>query len=71
MRPSEIAALLIREGSGRNPEEYDEDAEPPGAREHRTQILVNVLSSCQEAWASGSEELDLMAEKLGDGSRDG
>ncbi len=37
----------------------------------RVMNLTAVLASLQGAWDTGSEELDRMAEKLGDGSRDG
>lgn len=71
MTPQEIADLLAREGSGLPPGEYDETSDSPEARNRRTELLAPVLSLCQQVWAAGSEEIDSIAEKLGDGSRDG
>ncbi|KAK1839145.1 GTP binding protein, partial [Colletotrichum chrysophilum] len=46
----------------------------PGAedqgRAHRTALLGNVFSTAQHMWHAGSQEIDVVAEKLGDGSRD-
>ena len=36
----------------------------------RTEKLKSVLSTLGQLWSSGSEHMDLVAEKLGDGSRD-
>ncbi|KAF4504546.1 hypothetical protein G6O67_007988 [Ophiocordyceps sinensis] len=75
MTPQEIETLLQQNGSGRPRDKYDDDddvpdSEPPaGDCERRTALLLPVLSACREAWASKSEELDAMAQKLGDGSR--
>ncbi|KAF7549419.1 hypothetical protein G7046_g8354 [Stylonectria norvegica] len=66
----DIAALLQREGSGLSPDAYDEASQPPGSRQRRTEMLGEVLLTCQKAVDSGSEQLDLITQKLGDGSRD-
>lgn len=77
MTPQEIETLLQQNGSGRPRDKYDDDddvpdSEPPaGDCERRTALLLPVLSACREAWASKSEELDAMAQKLGDGSING
>lgn len=71
MNVEDIAALLQREGSALSPDEYDETPQPGGARQRRTELLKNVLDACQEAWNSKSAQIDLIAEKLADGSRDG
>ncbi|KAH0420175.1 GTP binding protein [Colletotrichum camelliae] len=46
----------------------------PGAedqgRAHRTALLGDVFSTAQHMWHAGSQEIDVVAEKLGDGSRD-
>lgn len=51
----------------------DEDDEEPGLTTEETSYrnarLKDVLLEVQTAWDSGSEELDRIAEKLGDGSR--
>ncbi|KAG6022470.1 hypothetical protein E4U41_002249 [Claviceps citrina] len=71
MTPQEVAVLLHEHGSGRG----NVDAEgPPDSlhvdrRQQRTDLLAAVLSSCRDLWSTESEELDLMAEKLADGSR--
>lgn len=71
MSPDDIAALLEREGSGVSQDQYDETLEDEDAREKRTALLSQVLSTCQELWDTKSTDLDLVAQKLGDGSRDG
>ncbi|KFH47447.1 Rap1 GTPase-GDP dissociation stimulator 1-B-like protein [Hapsidospora chrysogenum ATCC 11550] len=70
MSVDDIAALLSREGSGLTPDEYDESVEQEGARTRRTELLGPVLETCQQLWDTGNEELDIVSEKLGDGSRD-
>ena len=51
----------------------DEDDEEPGLTadetDYRVARLKDVLLAAQAAWDSGSEDLDRIAEKLGDGSR--
>ncbi|RFU80594.1 armadillo-type fold domain-containing [Trichoderma arundinaceum] len=70
MAPKEIEEMLLREGSQVSPDKYDESAEPVEAHQRRTELLIPVLAACREVWTSGSEEIELMVEKLGDGSRD-
>ncbi|KAL7910865.1 hypothetical protein GGI35DRAFT_327272 [Trichoderma velutinum] len=71
MAPKEIEEMLLREGSKVSPDKYDETTESVGARQRRTELLIPVLAACREVWTShGQEELELMVEKLGDGSRD-
>ena len=67
----DIVSLLSREGSGLPPDEYDESVEQEGARARRTELLAPVLAKCQQLRDSGSQELAFVAQKLGDGSRDG
>jgi hypothetical protein len=71
MAPKEIEEMLQREGSQVSPDKYDESAETADAHQRRTELLIPVLAACREVWTSGSEEIELMVEKLGDGSRDG
>ncbi|POR32179.1 Uncharacterized protein TPAR_07604 [Tolypocladium paradoxum] len=70
MTPQDIEALLQQHGSSQSQDEYDEASEPAGAREQRTAVLSAVLSACQDAWSSRSDQIDVIAQKLGDGSRD-
>jgi hypothetical protein len=71
MAPHEIEEMLRREGSKVSPDQYDESTEPAEARQRRTGLLVPILAACREVWVSEPDELELMVEKLGDGSRDG
>lgn len=71
MSPREIEEMLQREGSQVSPDKYDETTETVDATQRRTELLIPVLAACREVWTSGSEEIELMVEKLGDGSRDG
>ncbi|PTB69189.1 hypothetical protein BBK36DRAFT_1134704 [Trichoderma citrinoviride] len=70
MAPHEIEDMLRREGSNVSPDKYDESTEPAEARQRRTGLLVPILAACREVWVSEPDELELMVEKLGDGSRD-
>ncbi|ETS02330.1 hypothetical protein M419DRAFT_129392 [Trichoderma reesei RUT C-30] len=70
MAPHEIEEMLRREGSKVSPDQYDESTEPAEARQRRTGLLVPILAACREVWVSEPDELELMVEKLGDGSRD-
>ena len=70
LSPADVAALLQREGSGLSVSDYDEDSQPPGTRERRTELLADTLATCQSLWHKGSQDLDLVAENLGNGSRD-
>jgi hypothetical protein len=67
---ADVASLLQREGSGLSVDDYDEASEPTGARQRRAELLADTLATCQTLWQSGSGELDLVAENLGNGSRD-
>jgi hypothetical protein len=51
-----------------------EDEEPvlsEAQKARRTAALREALATAQQRWLSGSTELDLVAQKLADGSRDG
>ncbi|KFA67619.1 hypothetical protein S40285_04938 [Stachybotrys chlorohalonatus IBT 40285] len=67
---ADVATLLQREGSGVSAEDYDETAQPNDARQRRAELLRPVLASCEQARFAPSGNIDLIAEKLGDGSRD-
>ncbi len=71
MTPQDIADLLQRNGRGESAEEYDETLEAESVVQRRTELLADVLKSCQELRASDRTQLEAVAEKLGDGSRDG
>lgn len=58
MTPSEIEVLFENPG----PEISD-------SAEHRKQQLVNVLATVHHLWYNEDPELDAVAQKLGDGSR--
>lgn len=81
MTPDAIEALFRRTAAGSNsvtPQsaaDVDDDDDQVVSitaeeREFRTAKLREVLLDAQTAWVSGSEEIDAIAEKLGDGSRD-
>ncbi|KAM3511717.1 hypothetical protein MY11210_004607 [Beauveria gryllotalpidicola] len=70
MTPQEIADLLQREGRVEPTEDYDETLEPEYAVQRRTELLAGVLETCKELRASDQAQLEVVAEKLGDGSRD-
>ncbi|KAJ4150371.1 hypothetical protein LMH87_011123 [Akanthomyces muscarius] len=70
MTPQDIADLLQRNGRGESAEEYDETLEAESVVQRRTELLADVLKSCQELRASDRTQLEAVAEKLGDGSRD-
>jgi hypothetical protein len=67
MTPEAIEALLQRESGAAAG--YDGGADDP-ARARRTELLSAVLLSAQRYWYAGSEEIDRVAEKLGDGCRE-
>ena len=71
MSVGEIEAILTNEGSGLTADEYDEVTEDEDLKEKRVNLGKAILGTCQQLWSEGHEELDLVAEKLGDGSRDG
>lgn len=76
MDPDAVVDLLTREGSGVTPDEYDDLNEPEEVLQKRTASLGKVLATCRALWDDGSknariEDLAVIAQKLGDGSRDG
>ncbi|KAG6003148.1 hypothetical protein E4U21_002302 [Claviceps maximensis] len=70
MTPQEVAVLLQEYGSSRGLMDAEAVRDTNAVRQQRTEVLAAVLSSCRHLWSTKSEELDLIAEKLGDGSRD-
>ncbi|KAJ0162915.1 hypothetical protein CTA2_3818, partial [Colletotrichum tanaceti] len=64
LTPDAIADLLSSASAWADP-----GSESQG-RAHRTALLGDVLFTAKQLWDVGSEELDAVAEKLGDGSRD-
>ncbi|KAK2017297.1 GTP binding protein [Colletotrichum eremochloae] len=64
LTPDAIANLLSSAPARADPGSQDE------GRAHKTALLGDVLSTAQRLWDTGSEEIDAVAEKLGDGSRD-
>lgn len=71
MTPQDIQDLLQREGSGDAGDDYDETQEAESVVQRRTELLADVLKTCNELRASDTAQLATVAEKLGDGSRDG
>ncbi|KAK2022337.1 GTP binding protein [Colletotrichum zoysiae] len=68
LTPDAIASLLSSAPASAR-------ADPPSQeqqqdRTHKTTLLVDVLYTAQKLWDAGSEDIDAVAEKLGDGSRD-
>ncbi|KYK60246.1 hypothetical protein DCS_01383 [Drechmeria coniospora] len=70
MTPQDIEALLQQHGSGQSQDEYDDSLETESVREHRVAFLSPVLNLCQVLLSAKSSELEIIAQKLGDGSRD-
>ncbi|KAG6002591.1 hypothetical protein E4U43_001094 [Claviceps pusilla] len=70
MSPQEVAVLLQEYGSSRGQIDAEAALDTNALGQQRTELLAAILSSCRDLWSTGSEELDLIAEKLGDGSRD-
>ncbi|EFY89206.1 hypothetical protein MAC_04793 [Metarhizium acridum CQMa 102] len=70
MTPQEVAALLQEYGSCHKQSGLEDSLEPSDIPLKRTELLSNVLAACRDAWSTKSEQLDLIAEKLGDGIRD-
>ncbi|EXF80771.1 GTP binding protein [Colletotrichum fioriniae PJ7] len=64
LTPDAIANILSSASAWADPGSVDQ------SRAHRTALLGDVLFTAQQQWNSGSQEIDLVAEKLGDGSRD-
>lgn len=71
MKPQEIEQLLQLHGGGETAEDSDDAQETPEATRKRTELLQDVLISCQQALESNGDELQGIAEVLGNGSRDG
>ncbi|KAK7747431.1 hypothetical protein SLS53_001686 [Cytospora paraplurivora] len=71
MTPEDIEELFKRTEGVVLPEDRDEDEVTLTDEEksYRIDQLRGVLLEAQNAWASGSDDLDRIAEKLGDGSR--
>ncbi|KAK1981834.1 GTP binding protein [Colletotrichum cereale] len=65
LTPDAVAALLSS-ASAHPPDPGSEDR----GRAHKTALLGDVLSTAQRLWDAGSDGIDAVAEKLGDGSRD-
>lgn len=71
MTPQDIADLLQREGSGGQEDDYDETLESGSVVQRRTELLADVLKTCTELLRHADvDQLEVVAEKLGDGSRD-
>ncbi|KAK1590477.1 GTP binding protein [Colletotrichum navitas] len=64
LTPDAIANLLSSASARADPASEDQ------GRAHNTALLGDVLFTAQRLWDAGSEEIDVVAEKLGDGSRD-
>ncbi|KAG6232103.1 hypothetical protein E4U26_005977 [Claviceps purpurea] len=70
MSAHQVAVLLQEHGSSRGPSDAGDAPDTNASRRQRTDLLAAVLSSCRALWSTKSEELDSVAEALGDGSRD-
>ncbi|KAL1865308.1 hypothetical protein Daus18300_007198 [Diaporthe australafricana] len=67
-RPDDGVVVVVQEAGG----DEDDEGEPALTEDetsYRVGRLKDVLLEAQSAWDGGSEHLDLIAEKLGDGSR--
>ncbi|KAK1624780.1 GTP binding protein [Colletotrichum phormii] len=64
LTPDAIANILSSASAWADPGSVDQ------GRAHRTALLGDVLFTAQQLWNCGSQEIDIVAEKLGDGSRD-
>ncbi len=73
MTPEEVESLFLLSGgrAAAGGQDNDEAALPEAEMERRVGRMHDVLLTAQQQWLSGSEVLDHLAEKLGDGSRDG
>lgn len=60
---------LVQQGSGGDEDDDEEPGLTADETSYRTARLKDVLHEAQSAWDSTSEDLDRIAEKLGDGSR--
>lgn len=73
MTPEDIEELFKRTDGVVLPEDGDEDEASLTDEEknYRLAHLRAILLEAHNAWVSGSDDLDRIAEKLGDGSRNG
>lgn len=60
---------VVQQGSGGDEDDDEEPGLTAEETSYRIARLKDVLLEAQSAWDSGSEDLDRIAEKLGDGSR--
>ncbi|KAJ9142359.1 Gtp binding protein [Pleurostoma richardsiae] len=72
MSPDEIESLFQETGTAVIGDLGDVDRLPltEGQRKYRTARLSGVARAAQHAWLAASDEIDIIAEKVGDGSRD-
>lgn len=75
MTPDDVQQLFQRTEGVVQPAGGDDDDDEAALTEeethYRTALMRAVLLEAHNAWVSGSEDLDRIAEKLGDGSRQG
>lgn len=71
MSAERIGTILLKEGSGLTADEYDEINESEDVKSRRVDRAKSMLAVCEHLWLEGAEELDLVTQTLGDGSRDG
>jgi len=67
MTPDDVAAVFARQDHDESSTTEASDGTPSG----RIEALGPVLSEVRGLWESGDEKLDLIAQKIGDGSREG
>lgn len=71
-RTDGVVVLPPASSNGDQNHDNDADSEPvltEDEKQYRIAHLRAVLLEAHNAWVAGSEDLDLIAEKLGDGSR--
>lgn len=71
-RTDGVVAVVQQQQQEQDAGDEDDDEEPgltADETSYRIARLKDVLLEAQAAWDSGSEDLDRIAEKLGDGSR--
>jgi len=66
MTPDDVAAIFARKDYLEDDARVSEEGQSS-----RLEALSPVLSEVRGLWESGSEELDLIVQKIGDGSREG
>lgn len=71
MGPHDVEQLLKLHGSDNAGHHLEQDSEPSAISKQRTDILQDVLKSCNEALVSNNGQLEQIADKLANGSRDG